>query len=537
MTMVGGSHRESRRGSKMPNLRKFHYALVSVSDGKSRPQASRIKLCSAYLVLQREEFHIWEDEETYPVEAGLRTVLLARDEKGQLGISIKGGREHNLPILVSRVTSACIQARDIFIGDAIVRVNDHTLSDISHDEALALLVEAGPEVSLTLKHYKVATPFLLKQFGRFIPEYTPSFPPACDSIPNSSDDDGTPFHHPEPSQPVPDSPCSVSSDGSGSWIGIPRVKKNWIDVVTVPLLMAYTTRYIFGTDKLRPNAFEVRGMDGSSTGVVHHEDPSQLTQMIKLIVDYIGLLNAHQASKLNRIFSSSRHISHMAWVVEGIINQDQPWQNWKPRFLALRGSSVYIFDSPPLTAGDWPDDDTEKDEDHKTSAGVMEYKVFDAMFRVIKESENVDERQHCFLIQTFGQQSHYFSVETRQELLRLESAWHKAVCLAISQLGCKTFHVVCKNKPSALTLDWEDGFTLKCFACVSPEWTFQFSQLKGSSDDGNATLKLHFYRPFNKDTVTEEVICPKLQELLFFMHSFLTAKVASLDPAFMASRQ
>ena len=72
MTMVGGAGRESRRGSKMTNLRKFHYGLVSVSDGKCRPQASRIKLCSEYLVLQREEFHIWEDEETYPVEAGLR---------------------------------------------------------------------------------------------------------------------------------------------------------------------------------------------------------------------------------------------------------------------------------------------------------------------------------------------------------------------------------------------------------------------------------------------------------------------------------
>ena len=32
----------------------------------------------------------------------------------------------------------------------------------------------------------------------------------------------------------------------------------------------------------------------------------------------------------------------------------------------------------------------------------------------------------------------------------------------------------------------------------------------------------------------QEVICPKLQELLFFMHAFLTAKVASVDPAFMA---
>ena len=42
------------------------------------------------------------------------------------------------------------------------------------------------------------------------------------------------------------------------------------------------------------------------------------------------------------------------------------------------------------------------------------FKVFEAMFRVIKESEYVDERQHCFLIQTFGQQSHYLSVETRQ---------------------------------------------------------------------------------------------------------------------------
>jgi hypothetical protein len=34
-------------------------------------------------------------------------------------------------------------------------------------------------------------------------------------------------------------------------------------------MMAYITRYIFGTDKLRPNAFEVRGMNGANTGVIH----------------------------------------------------------------------------------------------------------------------------------------------------------------------------------------------------------------------------------------------------------------------------
>ena len=59
-------------------------------------------------------------------------------------------------------------SRDIFIGDAVVQVNDKVLSDISHDEALKLLASSGPSVKLVLKHYKAATPFLLKQFGRSV---------------------------------------------------------------------------------------------------------------------------------------------------------------------------------------------------------------------------------------------------------------------------------------------------------------------------------------------------------------------------------
>ena len=66
---------------------------------------------------------------------------------------------------------------------------------------------------------------------------------------------------------------------------------------------------------------------------------------------------------------------------------------------------------------------------------MQTYKVYEAMFRVIKESENVDERQHCFLVQTAGQESRYFSMETRQDLLKVESAWHRAVCQTVSQMG------------------------------------------------------------------------------------------------------
>lgn len=58
-------------------------------------------------------------------------------------------------------------------------------------------------------------------------------------------------------------------------------------IVSVPLMMAYVTRYIFGTDKLRSNAFEVRGLNGISTGIINCDDLAILSQWLKLITDNI----------------------------------------------------------------------------------------------------------------------------------------------------------------------------------------------------------------------------------------------------------
>ena len=134
-------------------------------------------------------------------------------------------------------------------------------------------------------------------------------------------------------------------------------------------------------------------------------------------------------------------------------------------------------------------------------------------------------------------------------------------------LQSKTFHVVYKNLPAAFTIDWTDGFLLKPFAAPAYHFVYNFSQLKGSSDDGNATLRLQFvvgppgpneqiedqvlrHIKSNLNTVDtyivitvnylqqyvffQNLICPKLQNLLFYMHAFLTAKVASMDPTFLS---
>lgn len=55
----------------------------------------------------------------------------------------------------------------------------------------------------------------------------------------------------------------------------------------VPLMMAYVTRYIYGTDKLRTNAFEVRGLNKISSGVIHCDDLAILSQWLKYITDNI----------------------------------------------------------------------------------------------------------------------------------------------------------------------------------------------------------------------------------------------------------
>lgn len=59
------------------------------------------------------------------------------------------------------------------------------------------------------------------------------------------------------------------------------------------------------------------------------------------------------------------------------------------------------------------------------------------MFRVIKESESVDARQHCFLLQSSPPDTvpRYLSVETRQELLRIENSWNSTIITSVIKLG------------------------------------------------------------------------------------------------------
>lgn len=54
--------------------------------------------------------------------------------------------------------------------------------------------------------------------------------------------------------------------------------------------MGYVTRYINGTDKLRPNGFEVYGIQGVKSGIIFCDSPALLSQWLKYISDNISAL-------------------------------------------------------------------------------------------------------------------------------------------------------------------------------------------------------------------------------------------------------
>ena len=82
--------------------------------------------------------------------------------------------------------------------------------------------------------------------------------------------------------------------------------------ITVPLMMAYVTRYIYGTDKLRQNAFEVRGINGTSTGIIHCDDLAILSQWLKLINDNVVGLTHLQVS-----WQKKKHKFYKIYIVTG----------------------------------------------------------------------------------------------------------------------------------------------------------------------------------------------------------------------------
>lgn len=79
-----------------------------------------------------------------------RVVRVVKEDTNGLGISIKGGKENKMPILISKIFKgmAADKTEKLYVGDAILSVNGEDLRDATHDDAVRALKKAGKIVDL-----------------------------------------------------------------------------------------------------------------------------------------------------------------------------------------------------------------------------------------------------------------------------------------------------------------------------------------------------------------------------------------------------
>ncbi|KAJ8314427.1 hypothetical protein KUTeg_006577, partial [Tegillarca granosa] len=71
----------------------------------------------------------------------VRKVMLSKGEEDGLGLSITGGKEHGVPILISEIHEGqpADRCEGLFVGDAILSVNGIDLKNTKHAEAVQIL--------------------------------------------------------------------------------------------------------------------------------------------------------------------------------------------------------------------------------------------------------------------------------------------------------------------------------------------------------------------------------------------------------------
>ncbi|XP_041107497.1 gamma-2-syntrophin [Polyodon spathula] len=486
----------------------------------------RLKLTKEILTIQKQDVIGISGSES---NSNHRTVTLRRQAVGGLGLSIKGGAEHKVPVVISKIFKDQVadQTGMLFIGDAVLQVNGINVEKSTHEEVVHILRSAGDEVTITVQYLREAPSFLKLPLG--------SPGPSSDHSSGTSSplfDSGLHLNG-NSTNTAPSSPSSPTTNE-------PKYEKRWLDTLSVPLLMARISRYKAGTDKLRPNSFEVLALDGVSTGILQFCTATESTDWLRAISTNISDLTLQNMKMANKCCSPNDQVIHMGWASERLQGTDSS-QLYNFKFLALKGSSFYIFSTPPVSTLDWVRAETI-------------YNLCEVLFKVHKlqiedcwlqanlylglhqDWELRDQRPYCFSVMAGQGKSHYLSVELGSDLAEWEKSFQRAIFMEVQRTGSKTYMCSSQGKLLCFIIDFGTGFT--CFENISKNvlWKYKFSQLKGSSDDGKTRVKLLFQNSDTKQIEMKELEFADLTAVLHCIHSFVAAKVAAVDPLFIDSQ-
>uniref|UniRef100_F6PKW7 Beta-2-syntrophin n=1 Tax=Equus caballus TaxID=9796 RepID=F6PKW7_HORSE len=467
----------------------------------------------------------------------VRRVRVVKQEAGGLGISIKGGRENRMPILISKIFPglAADQSRALRLGDAILSVNGTDLRQATHDQAVQALKRAGKEVLLEGSDL-MGTEFWVGGCGctgccakrkdqrldkgafgssremmvcsvKFIREVTPYIkkPSLVSDLPWEG--------------AAPQSPSFSGSEDSGS----PKHQNSTKDRKVIPLKMCFAARNLSMPD-LENRLIELHSPDSRNTLILRCKDTATAHSWFVAIHTNIMALLPQVLAELNAMLGAtstaggSKEVKHIAWLAEQA-KLDGGRQQWRPVLMAVTEKDLLLYDCMPWTRDAW-------------ASPCHSYPL--VATRLVHSGSGCRSpslgSDLTFATRTGSRQGiemHLFRVETHRDL----STWTRILvqgCHAAAEL-IKEVSLGCtlNGQEVRLNVHYENGFTIsrENGGSSSILYRYPFERLKMSADDGIRNLYLDFGGPEGELTMDLHS-CPK--PIVFVLHTFLSAKVTRM---------
>ncbi|KAM6112947.1 alpha-1-syntrophin [Pterocles gutturalis] len=414
-----------------------------------------------------------------------RTVRVVKQDVGGLGISIKGGRENKMPILISKIFKglAADQTEALYVGDAILSVNGTDLSEATHDEAVQALKKTGKEVVLEVKYMKEISPYFKNSSAGATVSWDPS--PAAPQKRSS-----------------PLLPLRELQEGR-----------------TVPLKMCYVSRKCLPTDP-EHRYLEVCSADGRVALFLRAKDEATAQSWLSAIQANAGVLLPRVKEELRAQLAGAgtvagREVKHVGWLTEQL-----PSAGTRNLLAVLTEKELLLYGSLPQS---------------RDAAGKPAHSYPLIATRLVHsgpaKGSALYEAELSFALRSgtrLGVQTHLFSLESPRDLALwtrlLVDGTHGAAELVQEVSAACTW----KGQDCTLSIHIDKGFTIsttepglsKTILLQQP-----FEKLQMSSDDGTKMLYLDFGGP-EGEIQLDLHSCPKT--IVFIIHSFLSAKVTRL---------
>ncbi|CAG5131231.1 unnamed protein product [Candidula unifasciata] len=395
-----------------------------------------------------------------------RCVKVIKDEQNGLGISIKGGRENRMPILITKIykNTAADKTDRLYVGDAILSVNGEELRDATHEDAVRALKKAGKVVELQVKFLKEVTPYFKKL-----------------------------------------SPLNDIEWGSQDLSRKESVKANDL---TFP-------------DSQR-RTLELHSPDGKGSCVLRFPDPATAADWASAIHANMMALTKQAIQEANRMLSSSGNqhdVRHMGWLSRQLTG-DQTTPVWKPVFMALLDNDIVLYNSAPLSKEGWA---TPSQCIALLASRFVHFGNKNRCVGADYFTFGIRSGTHN------GVEVNIFRVESLHDLNVWSRALNQGSLETAVLTKQVSYSVTWKNKKAKLTVHFDKGFILweDSVAADGPGevlWAHPFEDLISSSDDGQRLLWLDFV-----DVGEQELdfsMCPK--PVVFTIHTFLSAKVSRM---------